>query len=67
VTTFINTNLLNNYIKKYTKFYLINKMPLMNAFKDYLAFYNYNLKKENILFKYQNLTIDVKFNFVIFY
>jgi hypothetical protein len=25
------------------------------------------LKKENILFKYQNLTIDVKFNFVIFY
>jgi hypothetical protein len=64
---FININKLNNYIINYTKFFLIKKIPLINIFNDYLMFYNFNLKNENIWFKYQKLTMDINFNFIIFY
>jgi hypothetical protein len=51
----------------YAKFFLIKKIPLMNFFNDYLKFYYFNLRRENINFKYQKLSIDITFNYIIFY
>jgi hypothetical protein len=67
IINFININKLNNYMTNYAKFFLIKKIPLITVFNDYLTFYNFYLKRENIKFKYQKLTIDINFNYIIFY
>jgi hypothetical protein len=64
---FVNLNRFNYNIKKYTTFFLNKKFPIVNFFNEYLMCYEFNFKKENIVFKYQNFTDNIYFNFVYFY
>jgi hypothetical protein len=64
---FVNINRFNYNMKKFTKFFLNKKYPLINFFNEYLMCYEFILKKENINFKYQNFTDNIYFNFVYFY
>ena len=42
-------------------------MPLINILTDYLYFYKFYYKKENILFNYKKITDNISFNYAIFY
>jgi hypothetical protein len=64
---FVNLNNLNNYMKKYMKFFLIKKFPLINIFNDLLMGSELDIKNNNILFKCQKLSDNFSFNIIIFY
>jgi hypothetical protein len=67
ITTFFNINKFNNYIKSYMKFFLIKKNFMINLCNDHLSFYEFSLKKENISYKFKNLTDLINFNYIFFY
>jgi hypothetical protein len=48
---FVNLNNLNNYMKKYMKFFLIKKFPLINIFNDLLMGSELDIKNNKISFK----------------
>jgi hypothetical protein len=54
-------------MKKYGKFFHIKNFPYLSLLNDYLIFYNFNVKKENILFNYKKLTDFITFNYIMFY
>jgi hypothetical protein len=54
-------------MKRYMKFFQIKKFPLNKTLNDFLAFAEFNVKKENIVFKYKSITDYIYFNIVFFY
>jgi hypothetical protein len=67
IAKFVNINRFNYNMKKFTKFFLNKKYPLINFFNEYLMCYEFLSKKENIIFKNKNFTDNIYFNFVYFY
>src|ERR1700760_598220 len=67
LATFVNINRFNYNIKKFTKFFLNKKYPLINFFNEYLMCYEFLFKKENIIFKYQNFFVIIYSIFFFFF
>jgi len=64
---FININKLNRYMKAYMKFFQIKEFPLNKISNDFLASAEFNIKRENIVFKYKSITDYIFFNIAFFY
>jgi hypothetical protein len=67
IVTFMDINKLNNYIKNYMKMLYIKKNYLMKLSNDFLVFYEFNVIKKNLKFKYKGLTDLIFFNIIFFY
>jgi len=62
ITSFINFNKLNDYIKNYKKFFFIKNFPMVNILNDFLMCSEWDIRKNKISFKYQKWSDDFSFN-----
>jgi hypothetical protein len=67
IVSFFNINTFNNYIKNFRKIFYIKKNFLTKLSNDFLVFYEFNFKKENMILKYKGLTDLIYFNIIFFY
>ena len=64
---FVNVNKFSDYVKKYTKFFYIQKFPFLKILNDFLMFSELNYRKHNVDLQYKKLADCFYFNYIYLY